>query len=344
MRFVVSGLRFKHTKTALFDAALSSARTHAWRVPEGKDGHPFAFSLPTFLVPEVPLFSQVQATLHGTLGVNAPFVPDMYFGTGGLPVFENRAFSYSRFQDFFRSLLRLPPLGLSQEQACSFSTRSMRRFLPSIADSLQLADSDRLCLGNWSDGRKLPMPVRYSSERLESAAQARRLCLAALHHLFKHIPQPGSWLRIRAVAQLLNVLKRLTTSKLWGQGTEELPPPIVPSSPEGVPTDRPSSDEESSSGTSSSHSSIKRSPVSSFVWPESAEQLHFVRPAQGMWHVTEEQQSFLGVCTSRVFKQAGSVWANGLTAALQTHGRFCAPCLLRLPPGLRVDVQSQSTR
>ena len=99
------------------------------------------------------LWSQVQAALHGTLGVNAPFVPDMYFGTGGLPVFENRAFSYSRFQDFFRFLLRLPPLGLSQQQACSFSTRSMRRFLPSIADSLQLADSDRLCLGNWSDGR-----------------------------------------------------------------------------------------------------------------------------------------------------------------------------------------------
>ena len=43
---------------------------------------------------------------------------------------------YSRFQAFARSLLHLPPLSLTEHAASTFSTRSFRRFLPTVADAL----------------------------------------------------------------------------------------------------------------------------------------------------------------------------------------------------------------
>ena len=126
-------------------------------------------------------------------------LPDCYFNSAGEVRVASVPCPYHRFQAFFRSLLTLPPLALSADEASNFSTYSMCRFLPSMADSLQLFDSERNCLGNWQDGARLPLNVRYSAERLETAAGVRRLCLAAIAHLLKHVTNPPTWLRLRGV-------------------------------------------------------------------------------------------------------------------------------------------------
>lgn len=57
----------------------------------------------------------------------------------------------------------------------------------------------------------------YSSERLESAAQARRLYLASVHHLLKHVLRPESWSSLRAVAPHFDRLRTLiATSSCMG--------------------------------------------------------------------------------------------------------------------------------
>eukprot|EP00438_Fugacium_kawagutii_P026753 Skav216443 [mRNA] locus=scaffold50:122279:123718:+ [translate_table: standard] len=340
VRFAVSGLRFKHTARATLEPDLSSSRTSVWKISQGKDGMPFAVAVPTYVEPGLPLLSRVQSEVARKLGVGTPFLPDMWFDAAGHVMLRSAPAQYSRFQAFMRSLLQLPPLSLTEQAASNVSTRSFRRFLPSVADALQLSDSDRLCLGNWADGHRLPLPVRYSSERLESAAQARRLCLASVHHLLKHAPRCDSWSSLRAVAPHLDRLRNIIATSSWGPGIPSVPPPeLVESSP--VPTEVASDSEDSispSSDASSAHLPASASDVSTD--PES---LFLVCPAKGLWHISKEPQCLTPLCSSRVFQQRGIQWATGLTAALLIHGRFCAPCLLKLSSDTRRIILSHAT-
>ncbi|CAK9042704.1 Esterase LipC [Durusdinium trenchii] len=329
IRFAVSGLRFKHCARASFEPELSSIRTGVWKVSHGKDGMPFAVALPMYVEPGHPLLSHVQARVSAILGVGTPFLPDMWFDAQGSVVLRSAPADYPRFQAFARSLLHLPPLSLTEHAASTFSTRSFRRFLPTVADALQLCDSDRLCLGNWSDGRKLPLPVRYSSERLESAAQVRRLCLASVHHLLKHAPLCDSWSGLRAVAPHVARLRSNIATSSWGPGVRAIPEPdLVESSP--VSTERASSSGGSDSPSSDASTEYLLAPAGDA--PTDPESVCFVCPAKGLWHAAAEPQSLTPLCSSRVFRQQGIVWATGLTAALDLHGKFCAPCLLKVFP------------
>ena len=329
IRFAVSGLRFKHCARASFEPELSSIRTGVWKVSHGKDGMPFAVALPMYVEPGHPLLSHVQARVRAILGVGTPFLPDMWFDAQGSVVLRSAPADYPRFQAFARSLLHLPPLSLTEHAASTFSTRSFRRFLPTVADALQLCDSDRLCLGNWSDGRKLPLPVRYSSERLESAAQVRRLCLASVHHLLKHAPLCDSWSGLRAVAPHVARLRSNIATSSWGPGVRAIPEPdLVESSP--VSTERASSSGGSDSPSSDASTEYLLAPAGDA--PTDPESVCFVCPAKGLWHAAAEPQSLTPLCSSRVFRQQGIVWATGLTAALDLHGKFCAPCLLKVAP------------
>eukprot|EP00435_Cladocopium_sp_Y103_P009996 s1316_g2.t1 len=119
------------------------------------------------------------------------------------------AVSCQAMSALFRSLLTLPPLALSAEEAANFSAKSMRWFLPSIADALQLSDPERNCLGNWQDGARLPLNVRYSAERLETAAGVRRLCLAAIAHLLKHVEGFGEFFLTFTSFERLSPLRNL---------------------------------------------------------------------------------------------------------------------------------------
>ena len=129
----------------------------------GKDGLPFAVSLPTCTATANDLLLQLQEAAQRTIGASGPFLPDMYFEPLGGVVIRSACASSSRFLSFCRSLLMLPPLSLSADNASQFSTRSLRRFLPTVADAISLPESHKLCLGNWSNGRRLPLPVRYAA-------------------------------------------------------------------------------------------------------------------------------------------------------------------------------------
>ena len=154
VRFAVSVLRFKHCARTTLDQDPPSSRTSVSRISQGKHGMPFAIALPNYVEPGRPLLRHVHSEFGRRVGAGTPFLPDMRFEAGSV-MFRSAPALYSRFQAF---MLQLPPLSLDEQAASNFSTRSFWRFLPTVADALQLCDSDRVCLGNWADGRKLPLP------------------------------------------------------------------------------------------------------------------------------------------------------------------------------------------
>ena len=145
VRFAVSGLRFRHCSRATLAPEMCNLRTSVWKVSAGKDGLPFAVSLPTCAATANDLLLQLQEAALRTIGASGPFLPDMYFEPHGGVVIRSACASSSRFLSFFRSLLMLPPLSLSADEANQFSTRSLRRFLPTVADALSLPESDSAC-------------------------------------------------------------------------------------------------------------------------------------------------------------------------------------------------------
>ena len=76
LRYAVTGLRYKHTKRTVFSPELSSSRAFVWKVTKGKDGQPFAVSLPSHVAPKWPLFQHLHYELRNWLGETAPFMPD----------------------------------------------------------------------------------------------------------------------------------------------------------------------------------------------------------------------------------------------------------------------------
>ena len=85
----------------------------------------------------------VHSEFGRRVGAGTPFLPDMRFEAGSV-MFRSAPALYSRFQAFMRSLLQLPPLSLDEQAASNFSTRSFWRFLPTVADALQLCNSGLL--------------------------------------------------------------------------------------------------------------------------------------------------------------------------------------------------------
>ena len=104
-RHIVSGCRFEHTKKAEYGADLSPGRSMAWKVLKGKDGQPFAVSLPTHVQPHLPLFTDLHSEIVRRFGDTSLFMPGCFCGPGIFPL----PASYPRFQQFVRSLMCLFP-------------------------------------------------------------------------------------------------------------------------------------------------------------------------------------------------------------------------------------------
>lgn len=80
---------------------------------------------------------------------------------------------YAKCQGVLRSLLQMPPVALTDDEADAATSYSLRRWLPSIADAIQLPLEQRDVIGNWCDqpregerSRSVPIAVRYSSVKL----------------------------------------------------------------------------------------------------------------------------------------------------------------------------------
>jgi hypothetical protein len=147
------------------------------------------------------------------------------------------------------------------------------------------------------------------------------LVLAGVHHLITHVGEPN-FERLRAVKQhKAKLLQIVTTSTLWGSGSEAIPPPT--SDEESAPA--PDSDENASSSSSDSDSDPDAAELrlDSFTW---------LCPQGGMVHVAADTCDSRPLCCNRFFKVGRYAEGKGLETALSLARPWCPKCLLKLPP------------
>eukprot|EP00973_Karenia_brevis_P064880 9011002-Karenia_brevis.AAC.1 len=167
---------------------------------------------------------------------------------------------YGKFVALLRSVMASV---VSDSVVHSLASYSLRRFLPTVADVIQLPIELRHHIGDWKDvpvvtnkfGRE-PMPVHYSQSRLDSVCHAKRLCLAALHSAFSGRGEASVEMEdLRQYTTSLERLSMLAMSNDFGKvgvspnATSLKKLPDVPSS-----ISAPGSSSSSSSGSSDSGS------------------------------------------------------------------------------------------
>lgn len=226
---------------------------------------------------------------------------------------------------------------------------SFRRFFPTVADALELTETQRNTLGNWVDstGRvtKEPMHARYSAVQMESCATVRRLCLQAVHQIQKH--GGTDFEQCRTLRPHMGLLLQSVLRDSWGKlATETIdvqamaddldPPATVTKRKLASPCPSRSSSASSSSSSSSSSESAGPPPaeLTTIEWllPRGSRSLvHFARLG------TLPEQARLPMCTSRPFVY-GHQHDLGLTTALALNRPFCPSCVSKLPARLSSAV------
>ena len=165
------------------------------------------------------------------------------------------------------------------------------------AGALGMPPEQKDSMGNWKDqagaGRREPMHMQYSSEKLKTRAETKLVVLASLHHLSTHVASP-SFDRLRAVRQHLPKLTSIVQStSQWGAGCEELPAPVDLAS---------SDDSDVSSGSQSSSEEAEEEDHE----VADVEHLAWVLPSKGLIHVASNMSSLMGIGAKREFKQSVS--------------------------------------
>ena len=352
LRVVCSTLRFGHTCRASRSSADCAARIEVWTISRGKGRarESFKVALPTHLAPDLPLFSSLQSKLQFLLPDQADnyFCPDICVGSLGLSAhfdFVAADMPAARFTAVMRSFL-MESIGLTKLAALSFSTRSSRRYLATVADGLNLPPESKDALGNWRDVANTGMPkqrvvelmhVRYSALRLESSAAVRRLCLSALVHLHKNKPE-ASFEDLSRVVPHIPTYERHAASASWGSASStsgELVP--APSSP-GSKVEPEATQELSLPMFEASDSEDASSEPEPDELAVQEDQLVWITPKglRGLIHLASadlESEVNGPRCTGAHFKE-GFTCERGLESSLSLSKTWCPSCCARLPPSL----------
>ena len=350
-RVLLSCLRWAHVTRASYSAAESTARTQVWSVFKGKgaDRAGFKVSLPTHAAPEVPFEPHLEVLLEGLDAQEKLYlVPDIIIGQQGLegPCIPGTGrMSRAKFFNIDNCLLA----GAHGQAVTGYT---LRRWLPSIAGTLQLPIERRHDLGNWrdvlADGESRvsePMAVRYSEQRLEATASVKRLCLAAVLHLLKWTSAKKikpEWDKLQGCIRSLENLERYTHTPQWGadQG-----PRSEVHQDEEIPLFNDTSDGTTSTSSSSVEASSDVEDVQGpepqchtklvqlatemhvqWIAPQRSSLIHVARPG---WAPTSHTDA-TPLCKDTPFV-TGYLEGLGAASATDLHRDWCRRCLRRLP-------------
>jgi hypothetical protein len=290
--------------------------------------------------------------------------------------FSSRAMSYNKYTKCLETLLMMPPLAMTAEQAGAVVTYRARRWLPSVVGLMDFTDPEAASVGNWKITAEAgnatisvtsTMHVRYSDTKLQRAAMTKVAAIFALRSAVQKaesfdipwgsLPQflPSvDWARLQA--------------KSAGEGLTELlpkrtPAPLIPScfslKPDAsysatlLPDNTYQPQIKASSAQAPSSSSSQSSSASSAT--ESAESLEdltdtdMLQANELFWaapkHRTAVMHIFRSFEASRLECLCGfrlkpeTPHGQGLRSAPQVGMAWHAACLLRLPDALRDELR-----
>ena len=163
-----------------------------WGVPQvTMNGQHMTKVLQEFFTHE---FNQDHKFLLPALALEAE---DLWEITEATPFITNKPMSRARFLEVMRGALVQVGVDFAQAQAATFN--KLRRFMPTMANVMELPDLDLQSIGNWTElpagggrdpsARKprgvLPMGVHYAGSKVHRSLQVKQRCvdrLLALYH------------------------------------------------------------------------------------------------------------------------------------------------------------------
>ena len=314
-----------------------------WKISKDKSGlrETYKVSMPTCVEPSFRLFSELHEVLMAAIGCDI-LVPDIAIPRGG-SLLEGRLvpqhMHHGRFHTLLRELLLEQPLNMQLEQAVTMTSYSLRRLNPSMADALQMSDTERNQLGNWRDGtggsasKPEPMRVRYSASRLQATAEARRVILQAFYHVCRHIDKP-TFEHVATVARYMQSFRKSVMTSEWGSKAYQTKEATVPSPEEEQAMPDPSNERSDSSDQDSASNSDSESTSAPSVAALSDEEpltAAWAAPRRGLIHLLTDETSRATVCGRTSLAWVGCELGHGAFLAKQTNRQLCSTCAARRP-------------
>ena len=331
----------------------STPRTAVWLVARGKARGRAGFktAAPTHIAEHIDLDSYITPLHHAEFERDvAMLLPDIQIGRSGLDgdcTFGSSPMSRQKFLDIASHLLG----GAHGGHVTGYT---FRRWLPSVAGALELPLERRRDLGNWSDvvaedpsqRVKEPMSVRYSQARLAATAQVKRVCLAAVMHLYRWASRdsiPVTFEHLAGCIKSLDCLEARARQASWGrvQAVAE-PPSEVPLVADPLEEQDAATEMSDSSSASSSSSSCEEGQdeqsLCKFIPADLIDSIDWIAPLRSKklhvrkyGSVTDEAAA---LCTGRCYA-VGYTLGTGVAAAAATKRLWCGPCLERLGQQVR---------
>ena len=333
---------------------------YRWGLPQvTMNGHHMTKVIQEFFNHEFP---KDHTFLMPALELNAE---DLWEVTEATAFITNKAMSRARFLEVMRGAL--VQVGVDFTQAQSATYNKLRRFLPTMANVMELPDQS---VGNWTElpsggGRdpsskkpkgSMPMGVHYAGSRVLRSLQVKQRCVDRLFALYQKKRQElamtaegflcrdaWQWAEVAALHQALP--EDLTPlAKTESLGDIE----VAPGALDGVearapppPAELPVEDDSSSSLDTSTDNSSSASDESAdgqdlcgVVADDSApEELGWLRQGKKL-HIIREEVEGRAVpwCRDFAYQQDPAERGRGFTLTPRTD--FCQRCLGRVPRGL----------
>ena len=336
---------------------------YRWGVPQvTMNGHHVTKVLQEFFLHEFP---PDHKFLLPALALSAE---DLWEITEATPFITNKPMSRARFLEVMRGALVQIGVDFAQAQAATFN--KLRRFMPTMANVMELPDLDLQSVGNWTElpagggrdpsARKprgvLPMGVHYAGSRVLRSLQVKQRCVDRLMALYQRkrgelaMNEKGflcrdawQWAEVAALHQ--SFPEEVTPlAKTESLGEIEVEPGALDGveQPDNQVTELPLKEEaEQSSSDSSTDESSSASDESAdghdlcgvLADGTAPEELSWMKQGKKLHLVREEVEGrAVPWCRDFAFQQDPAERGRGFT--LTPRVDFCQRCLGRVPRGL----------
>eukprot|EP00435_Cladocopium_sp_Y103_P038596 s1483_g10.t1 len=274
--------------------------------------------------------------------------------------------SRSRFLELLRGALMQVGVEFTQAQAAGFNR--LRRFLPTMANIMELPDLDLQALGNWHEipagggrdvaarkGRaSLPMGVHYAGSKVLRSLQVKQRCVnrfLALFHKKRRelaLTEDGllcrdSWLWPELAAAHKLLPEPSCTDTLEAEGAIEVAPGALEpaegaTAGSGPASPKASSDTSDDSSISASDVTAEGEDICGLLGDDTAvEELPWIKQGKKLHVVREEVEGRAAPwCRDLPFRQEAQSRGRGFSGTEKST--FCERCLSRMPRGLYIAL------
>ena len=194
---IVGCVRYAHAQLSTLTKVTN--RFMVFRCSEGKrkvDGvqEPFNWACPRIIWPGVDLWKMIQPLITQIPNCNYLF-PDLavsgWTGLSASTSWIDRPMPYEKFSKLWRGTL--VSMNFCEEWIATFTTYSLRRWLPTIAGALQFSREQKQAIGNWievpneaessKERAVFPMSMRYDDDKDIQAGHIKGLAVTLMYNL-----------------------------------------------------------------------------------------------------------------------------------------------------------------